>query len=446
MGIGQEPFLHYIQSTGSDTPIAGTPTTGTTVDRSNASFFIPRLPTGKQVADAKLQLSFVAVAPAQDLPSAIRINGQAPATVSNFSCISGVNGIPEITQCRGVATWDFTSQAQSLAAQGGGLLAIEPQLTSLFNLTQNLPDRTQTSTLGTLTLQPLGINYSWKHSNSGGALTITYRGNCKLDLVATPESVQPQKVRLAGLSSQANVEARVSDCASTSGGSSTKVVTLQIDPDFPIQGTAEAGGHFHGGLRPKGRFEGINGPSITQCTVTLDATGAGSCNVTYYPSEVSGVETIRARATDMPDIEKQIKIEVPALVNLATININFLRLTGQLPQHPDNHWGTPSTVNNVQLVALDYFADFGATLGINDLSLPQGGLFDIAGNWMPDHKWHRKGTSVDIDRVACVDPSLQGGCSRGTIPVDKNYIGKTCGIRGNGRLAKEIPIHCEFPN
>ena len=147
---------------------------------------------------------------------------------------------------------------------------------------------------------------------------------------------------------------------------------------------------------------------------------------------------------------RKITVEVPGLANLASISINFLRLTGQLfngqPLHTDNHWGSAYTLSAIQLVGLDFFADFGATLGLNDLSLRQGGLFDIAGTWTTPHDSHRKGTSVDIDGIACVDPNLAGGCSRGTIAVNKIYIGQRCGVRGNGWLAKEPQIHCEFPN
>jgi len=35
-------------------------------------------------------------------------------------------------------------------------------------------------------------------------------------------------------------------------------------------------------------------------------------------------------------------------------------------------------------------------LNINDMSLPNGGLFDILGHWTPRHHTHRVGRDVDI--------------------------------------------------
>ena len=137
-----------------------------------------------------------------------------------------------------------------------------------------------------------------------------------------------------------------------------------------------------------------------------------------------------ARATGFTEAKATVRVAVPGLSNLADVQTNFFRLTGPTGTHPDNHWGTDSTVTNIQLVALDVFDTLQATLGINDMSLPQGGMFDICGTWNPadgcslapkGHVRHRTGTSVDIDKAACLDPTLQGGCSRGTITVAKNF-------------------------
>ena len=114
---------------------------------------------------------------------------------------------------------------------------------------------------------------------------------------------------------------------------------------------------------------------------------------------------------------------------------------------------------NIQLVALDFFAKFGATLGINDMSLRQGGLFDICGTWDPKdgctitrvdgttarikkgHSGHRSGTSVDVDRSACFDPDLLGGCGR--FDVSEDTFELLCNTRG-GTRAPEESFHCGF--
>ncbi len=210
-------------------------------------------------------------------------------------------------------------------------------------------------------------------------------------------------------------------------------------------------------------------PPQASCVATLDAQGKRSCTVTYFPFFVGGIETIaacisRPCAPGSADAQVPIRVEVLGLRNLAQIFQNLaredrkFRLTGQTRTHPDNHWGTRFTNSAIQVITQAYFElSGGATLGINDMSLPQGGLFDICGTWNPfdicppitrttppgGHQLHRTGTSVDFDLRACLDPSLQGICGQ-TVSVDRERIRRQCQRQG-GWLAKEATIHCEFP-
>jgi len=149
---------------------------------------------------------------------------------------------------------------------------------------------------------------------------------------------------------------------------------------------------------------------------------------------------------------------VPGLINLGDVrpkpgmSLPF-RLDGQTGTHEDNHWGTANTVGNIQLVAQDILNLYGAPLGINDMSLRQGGLFDICATWNPSdrcppraplggHILHRTGTSVDIDQRAC-DPNTQNGCIP-TVPVNRRVIERRCVFHG-GVLLPEATYHCEWP-
>ena len=130
-------------------------------------------------------------------------------------------------------------------------------------------------------------------------------------------------------------------------------------------------------------------------------------------------------------------VRVPNLYPMPSGN---WRLTGQLPVHPINHYGTYYTIVNTHSMADDFYEQFDATLGINDMSLKWGGGFDIYGNWLDDitspqcrqkghgHCSHRKGTGVDIDRCALStmqdNPNPKGNCSNGLIQVDRIVIGK----------------------
>lgn len=115
------------------------------------------------------------------------------------------------------------------------------------------------------------------------------------------------------------------------------------------------------------------------------------------------------------------------MVNFADIQTNFWRLTGNTGttsygrcpgtqiRHADGHYGTQFLVDSLQVGILDFFAwsldtsetgggGAGLVLGINDMNLPNGGLFDICSNWQAGHTFHRIGASVDIDsRVELFD-------------------------------------------
>ena len=77
---------------------------------------------------------------------------------------------------------------------------------------------------------------------------------------------------------------------------------------------------------------------------------------------------------------------------------NKLQITSsKSPINPD-HMANPYTVETLPKIAIEYMQRTGTTLGINDMSLIWGGLFDIDDDWMTPHITHRKGTSADIDR------------------------------------------------
>lgn len=168
---------------------------------------------------------------------------------------------------------------------------------------------------------------------------------------------------------------------------------------WTVEPVAQSGGHAHVDLpRPTGTLE-------PGCTTGPD----GSCTVLYFAGEVGGEELLMANSTLDPMVTdaKVILVRVPRLGPLGVSSA--YRLTGQTPEHPDNHNGTAFTVVRTILIALDYLEATTTTLGINDMSLPLGGLFDVSGRWQEDtnfpgcrvtrgHCGHREGKSVDISR------------------------------------------------
>ena len=430
---------------------------------STARYFIPPPEPGQTLVSARFRSFLVLIGD----PSAVTINGHRPEIDTPFDCSFGDPPV-----CIGGASWDLTADA---VAQIGGELPVtfDPNPPGFDGIRGFEHDRFDGYGLN------LSVNYPWTILDTRGVLELTYQQTCpkQLNVMLTPNrpaglqqmpSVLPSlpgrntvtdAVRNAA--TMATVDAIVTSCP-PQGGTPPPSVTVQFSVQAPTA-SDEAGGHTgpHSGPRPKGTLD------TPSCVVTrFDSQGMGSCDVpvTYRPSEVSGVETILAQATDFPNATAKVRVEVPGLVNLAAFQTTFFFLTGQTPEHPDpdNHWGTTGTVTNIQRVALD-FLQFScetlracATLGINDMSLHLGGVFDICGTWHPEntcprarmggHFSHHTGTSVDIEQTACLDPNLRGQCLARP-SVSSRFIRRACLANGQGRLNEdELPkLHCEFP-
>lgn len=79
-------------------------------------------------------------------------------------------------------------------------------------------------------------------------------------------------------------------------------------------------------------------------------------------------------------------------------------LVGSTAIHPDNHYGIATLNNSLITLANNYAAASpGQQLRYNDMSLAEGGLFDIGGNWTPPHVSHRFGTDVDLALVSAAN-------------------------------------------
>ena len=63
-----------------------------------------------------------------------------------------------------------------------------------------------------------------------------------------------------------------------------------------------------------------------------------------------------------------------------------------------NHFGTENTIRDIVIIANQWHNDNPdeSTLRINDISLPNGGKFDVRGDWDAPHSSHREGQDVDI--------------------------------------------------
>jgi murein endopeptidase len=74
---------------------------------------------------------------------------------------------------------------------------------------------------------------------------------------------------------------------------------------------------------------------------------------------------------------------------------------GWTSQHPDNHYGTLYSVQRIQTICDIYNQETAGIVGVNDMSLPEGGRFDLGPSysgswWNPPHSSHMLGTNADI--------------------------------------------------
>ena len=73
-----------------------------------------------------------------------------------------------------------------------------------------------------------------------------------------------------------------------------------------------------------------------------------------------------------------------------------VELVGDPGSHSSRFWGTAGMVAALESLGAQFFGRYGVPIGVNDMSLPLGGLFDINGNWHTPHDEHRIGANADL--------------------------------------------------
>ncbi len=222
------------------------------------------------------------------------------------------------------------------------------------------------------------------------------------------------------------------------GGISTSVVAARVAQ--PTAGCSVAfeveprssEGHDHG-IHPKAK-----GGTLLPMACTVDE-NSPICQVIYSAPEIAGEEQItvilKQGTTEVERQTASMRVRVPGLEALTGSAFGIWRLTGQTGRHSSNHYGTPYANARIRAMATEYFDLYGESIGVNDMSLAGGGLFDHQGTWAPPHHSHRTGTSVDIDR-----------CAQTLVKQNKlDIIADT--YRGKRIFEKAIdPLPCEGPD
>lgn len=178
------------------------------------------------------------------------------------------------------------------------------------------------------------------------------------------------------------------DCGPLAG------ISASISTDF-LSGTS---GHAH-----------TSAPSLSDIATVPSSAGPTDADGQWSGNITTGRIASKLRLTAIGSIEGRlflktadVSVGFAGLVDPGLDSSGVIRYTGDTTTHPSNHFGAGELHVFIRKMATYYnllAADsVKGTLGINDMSLERGGLFDIAGAWSPSHVRHRFGTDADIDR------------------------------------------------
>jgi len=129
---------------------------------------------------------------------------------------------------------------------------------------------------------------------------------------------------------------------------------------------------------------------------------------------------------------------------LTPAETTYLYLTGATTPHPSNHYGSPELNDYIRILGAKYFVHWPpgqrGQLGINDMSLVFGGLFDVCGRWTVPHQRHRGGTDVDVSHAYLV-PGMTPAPQ-----VDPSVLDIACDEAGGFRVLERDPrkLHCQI--
>ncbi len=102
-----------------------------------------------------------------------------------------------------------------------------------------------------------------------------------------------------------------------------------------------------------------------------------------------------ARSIDGFSNSATLSVNVGGLSQLTSTHPSY-GLVGSRAIHPSNHFALSTVINSLVSVADGYYSQVAQQLLFNDMSLVQGGLFEINGNWTTPHQFHRLGRNCDI--------------------------------------------------
>jgi len=193
----------------------------------------------------------------------------------------------------------------------------------------------------------------------------------------------------------------------------------------------KSGGHIHSDDdRPRGTIdgqkvgkEGVPGKNTDrygQVRIKYGAPLTGSVDPAVYGTYnigIAGTYKIKAKTTDKFAATGDLAIiaKVDELQELPPANPHYMIDRGNVGGHPAGSRGTGTTLGEFVNVADDFYQaqnDHNTELqncqkspwgdpvpvSFNDITLPDGGIFDLDSDWLPSHQTHNRGEGGDFNR------------------------------------------------
>jgi hypothetical protein len=163
-----------------------------------------------------------------------------------------------------------------------------------------------------------------------------------------------------------------------------------------LQRVNNSGGHFHGG-----------GPigAVAPTSFRLGSNYPQNVPVVFTAPPAAGTVQQIAQFSPGGTVILTNNVAVPSLVAL-TAGVG-ITLTGSSATHPQNHFGLPALISKIQQLGMRFHQKYNKNIFVNDMSLPQGGLYDFRNSWAPPHATHREGRTVDINSTTMSNPEKQ---------------------------------------
>lgn len=206
-----------------------------------------------------------------------------------------------------------------------------------------------------------------------------------------------------------------------------------------------SGGHDHTAQPSLDRVS-----SLGSYSGTTDAEGKWTTTLTA--GDISSVLTYKASTSNLlgkpaESGEAHVTTGFVGLIDPGdgTLDVD-IRYTGATTQHGSNHYASHELHEMVRTMATYYNIMASdpkkGSVGINDMSLQLGGIFDISGGWSTPHSRHRIGTDSDIDRfVQRPDGSFVLLEVSTLESIVRDDLGGVFLLESGGRMHVQVPEH-----